>query len=354
MVLGRAQVLAKRHHVDAHGADVIQGAIQFVVGLAQPQHQAGLGQRLGSVALGKRQHVQGLRVTGARVSHRMGQSLDRFQILRVRDQPGIEHRGHRIEVAGKVRGQRFHRGLRRALVNGLDAGRVVRCAAIGQIVAIDRGQHHVFQRHQCDRIGHLHRLQRIQPTVGIAGADRAELARTRAYRTHQHQRGGAAAPAFSDIRALGLGADRVELVRIDNVTHFLIARAGGQLYPQPCRFSLDIRHATGGVRTNAVHDRARTLRTGEFGPGRGVGKAGIVGHERHRSLRRDSCPIVRRPVPQSSEIRHACRRVESRPHENRRRSDSVACPMAFGKTRKTFTSPHSGARLKDELRLVER
>ena len=102
----------------------MQRALEFLISLAQTQHQAGLGQRLRCVLLGKFQDVQGLRVAGARITHRMGQALDRLQILCIRDQARIdqtegifllrdadellEHRRHRLETPGKVRGQRFH------------------------------------------------------------------------------------------------------------------------------------------------------------------------------------------------------------------------------------------------------
>src|SRR6056297_4082496 len=44
MVDRRAEVLAEGHDVDADGAEIVHALDHFVVGLAEPQHQTGLGQ----------------------------------------------------------------------------------------------------------------------------------------------------------------------------------------------------------------------------------------------------------------------------------------------------------------------
>ena len=67
----------------------------------------------------------------------MGQPLDGFQILRVGDETRVEHAGDVVEVAGEIRSQRFHRGVRRARMDRADTRGVVRGAAIGQVIAID-------------------------------------------------------------------------------------------------------------------------------------------------------------------------------------------------------------------------
>ena len=179
-------------------------------------------------------------------------------------------------VAGEIGRERLHRGVGRTQVDGLHAGGVVGGAAVRQVVAIHRGEHHVLQPHQRYRVGHLGRLQRIEPAVRVAGGDRAEPAGARAHRAHQHQRGGAAAPALGDVGALGFGAYGVELVRAHDVGHFLVTRAAGQLHAQPWRLATDVGLMAVRIGLLAALDRTRALRTGELAA---VRDGRVAGHE---------------------------------------------------------------------------
>src|SRR6185437_10655034 len=94
--------------------------------------------------------------------------------------------------------------------------------------------------------------------------DRAELAGAGAYRTHQHQGRGAAAPAFGDVRAFRFRADGRQLVAADDVADFLVFRARGELNPQPWRLALGIGKPAQLARPDAVLDRAGPLRAREL------------------------------------------------------------------------------------------
>ncbi len=183
-----------------------------------------------------------------------------------------------LEAAGKIRGQRLDRGLRHARMDRAHAGRVMRGAAVGEVVAVDRGQHHVFEIHQRDRIGDVARFGMIEPALRIAGADRAEPARARAHLAHQHQGRGAAAPAFADVRAFRFGADRVQLVAAHDVTHFLELAATRQPHAQPRRLALDAAHQAVGVRADAVLDRAHAVGGDVFAAALGRGRGFVAGH----------------------------------------------------------------------------
>ena len=82
MVTSWLQILAKGKDVHTNGAEVIHGLQHFLVGFAQAQHQAGLGQHLGAMALGVLQHAQGLLVACTGVAYFMGQAFDCLDILR--------------------------------------------------------------------------------------------------------------------------------------------------------------------------------------------------------------------------------------------------------------------------------
>ncbi len=89
MVRCRPQVLAQRDDVHVRGAQVVEGLDDFRVALAEAEHEAALGQHIGAMLLGVRQHGQRLFIAGARVAHRMRQASHGLQVLR-------EHRKTRI------------------------------------------------------------------------------------------------------------------------------------------------------------------------------------------------------------------------------------------------------------------
>ena len=277
MVCGRPQVLAEGDDIDVGGADVVEGALDLGVGFTEAQYQAGLGPRARGMPLGEREHAERLRVTRARIAHAMGQPFDGFQILRVGDETRVEHAGDLLEVAGEVRRQRFHRRVRRACMNRANARGIVRGATIGQVIAIDRSQHHVFQSHQDHRIGHVAWLGMVQPAVGVARADRAEFARARADFAHQHQGGGAAAPAFTDVRALGFDADGVQLVAAHDFAHFLEVLAARHAHAQPRWLAIDITDVAFGIRPNSILDCAHAVGGHVFVAACGYGNRFAVG-----------------------------------------------------------------------------
>ena len=85
-------------------------------------------------------------------------------------------------------------------------------AAIGQVVAVDRGDDDVAQAHARGGRGDLARLERVERIAALARVDGAVAAGARAGVAHDLERRGAAAPALADVRAAGLLADRVQAV----------------------------------------------------------------------------------------------------------------------------------------------
>ena len=144
---GGLKVLSQCQHVDAVTAKIIHAALDFILRLAKAQHKGSLGNHIRAVGFAVCQDIEGLLIAGPRVSHRMSQSLHSLHILRkyldTRVQQGLNGR----EVAQKIGRQCLHRSL------GIDClGRshhrcVMTGTAIGQIVTVDRGQHHVAQTH---------------------------------------------------------------------------------------------------------------------------------------------------------------------------------------------------------------
>lgn len=84
-------------------------------------------------------------------------------------------------------------------------------AAVAQIVAVHRGDHHVLQPQVGDgdgQVGRLVDVQRLRPAM----TDVAERAASGADIAHDHEGRGAAGEALAQVRAGRLFADAVQLV----------------------------------------------------------------------------------------------------------------------------------------------
>src|SRR6185437_10298071 len=126
---------------------------------------------------------------------------------------------------------------------------------------------------------------------------RTELAGARAHRTHQHQGGGAPAPALGDVGTFRFRAYRRQLVCPHYVADFLVLGAGRQLHAQPRRLACRIGHAAQRTRTNAVLDRPRALRAGEFAARCRTDLVGWFAHDGSmRRLERTQCTRCNRLV----------------------------------------------------------
>src|SRR5690606_32325918 len=110
----------------------------------------------------------------------------------------VGHQGFQLHVGGRLADL------------GQPVGEVLG-AAVTQVVAVHRGDHHVAQAQVGDRLGQVHRLVGIQ-RLGPAMADVAERAAPGADVAHDHEGGGAAGEALAQVRAGGLFADAVQAV----------------------------------------------------------------------------------------------------------------------------------------------
>ena len=84
-------------------------------------------------------------------------------------------------------------------------------AAVGEIVAVDRGDDDMGEAQLGGRLADMRRLARIE-RAGQTGLDVAEGAGARAGVAHDHEGGVLLLPALADIRAAGLLAHGVQAV----------------------------------------------------------------------------------------------------------------------------------------------
>ena len=206
------------------------------------------------------EHLQRLLVTGARIAHRMREAPHRLDVLREHFEAAVDDGFDVCKHALEIRRQRFDCGCGIQLLDLAYARSEVTRAAVGKIVAIDRGQHDVLQAHQLHGPGAVRGLVGIEPATRIAGVDGAEAASTRAHRAHQHQRRGARIPALADVRTLGLFAHGGKTVLAHGGAHSVerLARRHGRA--QPLRLATDRQGARSGRGLDAVLDRREALR----------------------------------------------------------------------------------------------
>ncbi len=113
-------------------------------------------------------------------------------------------------------------------------------AAIGQIVAIDRSDHHMVEAELGDGVGDVLRLVRIERR-GNAGGHVAEGAGAGADLAHDHHGRVLLAPALADVRAARFLADRHEIVLAHDLLGFLVDGRTGRPHPDPVRLAQHFR-----------------------------------------------------------------------------------------------------------------
>ena len=126
--------------------------------------------------------------------------------------------------AEEVGRQHFDGRLGQLLLQRADRRRVVARAAVGDVVAVDRGDDHVLEVHLRRGLREPQRLQRVGWVLGLAGMDVAVAAGARAGVAKDLERGRATPPALGDVRATGLLADRVQRLSVDQLLDVEVAR----------------------------------------------------------------------------------------------------------------------------------
>ena len=139
-------------------------------------------------------------------------------------------------LAQEIGRQHFDRRLRAARADRADHGGEMRGAAVGKIVAIDRGDDHMGQPELGHRLGDVLRLCGIE-RARQPGLDVAEGAGAGAGVAHDHEGGVLLLPALADIRAAGLLADGVQAVGPHDLAGRGIAGRDRRPDPDPVRLA---------------------------------------------------------------------------------------------------------------------
>ncbi len=145
---------------------------------------------------------------------------------------GFEHNVHRRVGALKIGHQHLDTASGEALANGADGEREQLRAAVLAVVAIDAGDHGELEVERGARLGHPARLVVIDGE-GRALLHGAESAATRAHIAQDHEGGGAAVPAVTDVGARGALADGVQVELLHEFLQVVIVLADRRGGAQP-------------------------------------------------------------------------------------------------------------------------
>src|SRR6185312_12972077 len=218
---------------DPRGAQIVHHLHHLGLFLAEPDHEAGLGEHRRIDVLDAIQEAQRMEIARARpylaVEPRHG-----FEIVVEHVGPRRDDDLERAVLLEKIGRQHFDGGIRRVLADRFDGAGELRGAAVGQIVAIDRGNDDVVEAELRHRLADARRLMRIEQ-IGPPGRDIAEGAGAGADAAEDHYRGMTFLPALADIRAGRFLAYGVELERAHQVARLAVFRRIRRLDADPWR-----------------------------------------------------------------------------------------------------------------------
>ena len=205
--------------------------------LAEPEHDSAFGEDQRIVALDLVQQAQRGIVTRTGTDRRV-KPRDGFQVVVIDVRSGRDYGFDRFtHLAAKVRGEDFDcrvGGIGPQCLDHLDE---LPGPAIGQVIAVNRGDHDMLKPQLGSRQCDVFRFERIDG-ARHPGLDVAERTGAGADVTQDHHCGVLFGPAFADIGASRFFAYGIELQVAHQLAGFAIALAGRSLDPDPVRLAL--------------------------------------------------------------------------------------------------------------------
>jgi len=236
MIPCRLQILADGDHLDRVRAHVAHHGENLLVRLTQPYHQPGFSRNFRKSHFELAEQPQRMRVVRSGPRDPV-QSRHRLEVV-------IHYIGWRfsqnlqgtLEAPAKIRHQDFDLRSGRSLAHRANTIDEVLRAAVAQVIAIHAGDDDVGELQCSDRLREIDRLLGVE-RQRTSVADVAEGAAPRANVAHDHERGGAFAEAFADVRTRGFLAHRVQAVLTQNLFDLVEARTGRRPHADPVRLA---------------------------------------------------------------------------------------------------------------------
>ena len=246
------QILAHRQEIDIGRPHIVHHLMHFQPLFAQPQHDARLGKDRRIEPLDRLQQPQRRIITRAGPDGRI-ETRNRLQIMVINVRPRRDdHLDRPLMLVAEVRGQYLDRRVGRRPAQRLDHLDELRRPAIGQIIAIDRGDDDMLQPHLRRRIGQILRLIDID-LARHPRLDVAESAGPRADVAQDHDGRMFLRPAFADIGAGRFLAYRRQPLVPHQLARFMIGGAGRRLDADPVGLAHALRLTGHGDGGNVVH-----------------------------------------------------------------------------------------------------
>ena len=206
----RAQVLAHGKNGDIGLEQIVHRPQDLVALFPEAEHDAALGGDLAvHHCLRLLQHGQAAVVLCAGADQR-GEPFHRFEVVVEDVRPRFHHHLQRPVTIIEIRYQHLDHDARIHGPDRFDGLLEMLGAAIPEVIPGDGGNDDMAELHPAGRLRHAERFVRLEG-IGLGGLHRAEAAGTGAFLTRDHEGGGALAPAFPAVRALGLLADGHQL-----------------------------------------------------------------------------------------------------------------------------------------------
>ena len=140
-----------------------------------------------------------------------------------------------IQTTAEVGHQHFNLGTRAQFAYGFDAIGKVASTAVAQVIAVNRGNHHIFQFQSGHGFRQVFWLFRIE-WVRAAMTHIAEWASTGTNVTHDHEGCRAFAETLANVWARSFFANRVQFLFTQNAFDFHELTAARELGADPFRF----------------------------------------------------------------------------------------------------------------------
>ncbi|EAT09180.1 hypothetical protein SKA58_09466 [Sphingomonas sp. SKA58] len=286
----RLEILAHGQKIDVGRTHVVHHLMHLQPLLAQPQHDARLGEDRRIELLDRFQQAQRRVIARARpdgwIEARHGFKIVIVDVGARRN----DHFDRPLMLVAEIGRQNFDGRVRRRAAQSFDHLDELAGAAIGQIVAIDRGNDDMLQPHFSAGIRQILRLIGVD-LARHAGLDVAEGTGAGAHVPQDHDRRMLFGPAFADIGTGRFLANRRQLLFPHQLAGLIIALAGRGFHADPVglagAFGLG-RRGNGG---QLVHGHQIAM------PGRSCQCRVCQAHRRHDRLCRNAGGLS--PLPRN-------------------------------------------------------
>jgi hypothetical protein len=147
---------------------------------------------------------------------------------------GVDHGLERLGLTLEVGNEQLDAARRRLAADGADGGGEDPRAAVGEVIAVHRGDHHVLQAEFPHGVPHALGLLTVLPG-GLAMSHRAVPAVPRTDIAEDHERRRRILPALADVRAMRFLAHRVQVPLPHQTLQSDVVRASGRAHLEPRR-----------------------------------------------------------------------------------------------------------------------